>query len=86
MKKKFKNKELTRLSQNKKVIEERVELLNSIVKDMEQSGGMPNIPLGGLFDDILLLNPFRGEKLIPILLAEYEQELEEVNLLMAKQN
>lgn len=85
-KRKEKRRVIQRLTENKKVIEERIELLNDIVVDMERTKGIPSIPLGGLFDDLLKLNPFRGEALIPNLLKEYETELEEVNQLIATQN
>lgn len=86
MGKRDRNREIARLSGNRKVIEDRVELLQEIIQDMEKTNGVPAIPLGGLLDDILKLNPFRAERLIPALLEEYEKELEEVKQLMVSLN
>ena len=78
--------DLKRLQTNKNVAQERLELLNEIIEEMERTGGMPDIKLGGLLDDLFILNPFRAEQIIPQLRDQYKSEVEEINQLIAGQN
>lgn len=77
--------DLKRLKDNKQVAEERLELLNDVIEDMKKSGGAPDIPLGGLFSDLLILNPFRAEQLLPFLRDQYAEEVNEIKQLISKQ-
>lgn len=86
MDKKTRKQEVKRLGVNQKVIDERIELLKEVVSEMERSGGMPSIPLGGLFDDLIKLNPYRAEVIVPMLLQEFEKEADEVKALIANLN
>lgn len=86
MNKKDKKKEVKRLQNNRQVIKDRIDLLEEVQAEMNGTGHMPSVPLGGLFDDIIKLNPFRAETLIPALLQEYRKELGEVDALVTNMN
>lgn len=86
MNKKDKKKEISRLQSNKAVIVERIEFLEEIEKEMTKSNRLPSVPLGGLFDDILKLNPERAEQLVPLLLETYKDELQQVEKVVVSLN
>lgn len=77
---------MERLQANKTVIEERIDLLQDVLEDMKRSGGVPEMKMGGLMDDLFLLNPFRAEEVLPFLLEQYKKECEEVKALIAGTN
>ena len=85
-----KNKEqrqyLKDLKEKKKVIDERVELLESLQADVNGSKGVPEIKLGGLLDDLGVLNPFTVVKIVPFLLEMYQKEQQEFGQVIANQN
>jgi len=68
------------------VIKERVELLAELNNDIQGEEGVPMVKLGGLVDDLFMLNPFTSEQIIPLLKESYEAELQAVNCLIANQN
>jgi len=69
-----------------KVIAERVELLQSLQSDIDGTEGVPEIKLGGLVDDLALLNPFTTVKVVAFLLEQYQREQQEFAKVIANQN
>jgi hypothetical protein len=78
--------ELKRLQSLRQVIDERVEFLEAVIEDMKRSGGVPEMKMGGLMDDLFLANPFRAEKLLPFLLEQYKEEQTEIKAIVAGNN
>jgi len=68
------------------VIEERLELLESLKLDVDSGEGIPDIKLGGLVDDLGILNPLTTVDTINFLLPLYNVELASYRALLANQN
>lgn len=63
----------------KKVIEERIDLLEHYKHDVVPYGLLASDSMGGLMDDLIKMNPTQFKNMVSILLREYRKELKNVN-------
>lgn len=86
MTKKETKKYIEQLKTKIEVIDQRIEILTYIQDEMKKSGAVLDVPLGGMTDDLLIINPHNANPILTLLLGLYHTEKTEHENLLTMNN